>query len=155
MRNLTLEELGEKINLTRQRVCMLEYGRLKPDNARKCAEALDVNIFTILGEDALAVIPETQEDKKALIRTINEINIKKDEQETGSTKFVLKVTKMTDYELKDYHDELFKKTLTMREKMRLDSISKEDRKELCDEMLMAMLGMKLAIEEAFNRLMNN
>ena len=152
-KGLTLQEVGEMINLSKQRVCMLENNRLKPENAKKCAKALDKNVFEVMGLDALALIPETQEDKKTLIKTINSIPVRKNEKPEG-VRFVLKTTNMTDYELKDYYDGLYNETMDISRKIKTDNISAKKRKELCDELLMTLFGLRLATGEAFKRLLN-
>lgn len=74
-KGLTLEELGSKVGLSRQRICMLENSKLKPANAKKCAEALGENVFDVLGLDSLALLPKTKADKKALLKIINDIEV--------------------------------------------------------------------------------
>lgn len=70
---LTQEQLGEKIGISKAGVSHLEKNKICPETARKCADILGENSFAILGADALKAIPRSDEDKRILIETINNL----------------------------------------------------------------------------------
>lgn len=65
-------ELCEMMNITRQSLWNYETKTLPAKTAVKFAEVLGVNVFELLGKDALTLLPLTQEDKDFLIATILE-----------------------------------------------------------------------------------
>lgn len=67
---LTQEKLGKKLGISKAGVSYYEKHRLSPELAVKCAEALGENPFALLGTDALAAIPTTEDDKQILIEMI-------------------------------------------------------------------------------------
>ena len=67
---LTQEQLGEKLGISKAGVSHLEKNNLCPKTAKKIAQIFDENVFALLGTDVLKEIPKTEEDKKALIETI-------------------------------------------------------------------------------------
>ena len=69
-RGLNQRELGEKLGLTDASVSLAEHSKLPVKTALKAAEILDINVFALLGTDALRIIPLTEADKEALIEVI-------------------------------------------------------------------------------------
>jgi transcriptional regulator with XRE-family HTH domain len=65
-------ELCKMMNITRQSLWNYETKTLPAKTAVKFAEVLGVNVFELLGKDALTLLPLTQEDKDFLIATILE-----------------------------------------------------------------------------------
>lgn len=72
---LNQRELGEKIGLGDATISLAEHSKLPVKTALKAAKVLNVNAFTLLGTDALRLIPKTEEDREALIETIKNIVI--------------------------------------------------------------------------------
>lgn len=70
---LTQEQLGEKLGISKAGVSHLEKNKICPETAQKCADILGENVFAILGTDALKAIPQSDEDKRILIETINNL----------------------------------------------------------------------------------
>ena len=70
---LTQEQLGEKLGISKAGVSHLEKNKICPETAQKCADILGENVFAILGTDALKSIPHSEEDKRILIETINNL----------------------------------------------------------------------------------
>lgn len=67
---ITQTELAEKIGVTKQGLCFNEKGKCSVAVAEKAAEALNENIFEILGADSFVILPKTDEDKTILINII-------------------------------------------------------------------------------------
>jgi transcriptional regulator with XRE-family HTH domain len=67
---LNQRQLGEKIGLKDASVSLAEHSKLPIKTAQKAAEVLNVNVFALLGTDALRIVPKTKEDKEALIEVI-------------------------------------------------------------------------------------
>ena len=72
-KGLNQRELGEKLGLTDASISLAEHSKLPVKTAIKAAEVLGVNVFSLLGADALRVLPLTAEDKEALIQVIREL----------------------------------------------------------------------------------
>ena len=72
-KGLNQRELGDKLGLNDATVSLAEHNKLPVKTALKCSEILDVNVFTLLGTDVLRLVPETEEDKKALIEVIKNL----------------------------------------------------------------------------------
>lgn len=70
---ITQQALADKIGVTKQGLSFNEVGKTNPKMAGAIAEALGENIFTVLGADALVLLPRTAEDKEILIQMIREL----------------------------------------------------------------------------------
>ena len=70
---LTQEELGKKLGLSRAGVNYLEKHKLTAKAALKCAQALDENVFTLLGSDVFQILPSTEEDREALSKIVSSL----------------------------------------------------------------------------------
>lgn len=74
LKGMTQGELGEKLGgITKAAVSFAEKNHISVNMAKNCAEILGVNMFSILGTDALKAIPQTEEDKEILINIIKEL----------------------------------------------------------------------------------
>lgn len=71
--NLTQEELGDKLGISKAGVCHLEKNNIAYRTAKKCAEILNENVFEIMGTNVLKVIPKTEEEKQILIEMIKKL----------------------------------------------------------------------------------
>lgn len=69
-KGLNQKQLGEKLGLTDASVSLAEHSKLPVKTAIKASEILGVNVFSLLGADALRIVPLTEEDKKSLIEVI-------------------------------------------------------------------------------------
>ena len=69
-KGLNQRQLGEKLGLTDASISLFEHSKLPVKNAIKIAEILDVNVFSLLGTDALRIVPTSEADKEALIEII-------------------------------------------------------------------------------------
>lgn len=69
-KGLNQRQLGEKLGLTDASISLFEHSKLPVKNALKIAEILDVNVFSLLGTDALRIVPTSEADKEALIEII-------------------------------------------------------------------------------------
>lgn len=67
---LNQRELGEKTGFSDASISFFEHSTLSVKHAKVIAEALNVNIFALLGADALRILPTTEEDKQILIDMI-------------------------------------------------------------------------------------
>lgn len=72
-KGLNQRELGEKLGLTDASVSLAEHSKLPVKTALKASEILNVNVFSLLGTDALRIVPKTEEEKEALIKVIKEL----------------------------------------------------------------------------------
>lgn len=72
MKGLSQPELGNKIGVTRASVSYTEKHHLSVHKAKIYAEALGTDVFTVLGKDVLKIIPQTEEEKQAVIKAILE-----------------------------------------------------------------------------------
>ena len=72
-KGLNQRELGEKLGLGDAAISLAEHSKLPVKTALKAAEILDTNAFTLLGADALRLVPKTEEDKEALIAVIRSL----------------------------------------------------------------------------------
>ncbi len=66
-------ELAEKMGMTKQGVSFNETVKASPKTVLRVAEILNENVFDILGSDALVLLPKTEEDKRILIKMIEEL----------------------------------------------------------------------------------
>lgn len=73
MHGLTQEQLGNKLGLTRAAINFMEKHKLSAKNAVKCAEALNVSPFYLLGIDVFKLVPKTETDKEILISIIKDL----------------------------------------------------------------------------------
>ena len=76
--NLTISELCKLTvgSSNRNNVVKHEKGKITTSKAAlKYAAVLNENVFDILGDDVLLILPKTQEDKEKLLKTINEIKV--------------------------------------------------------------------------------
>lgn len=70
---ITLTELASKIGITKQALSLNEKGHLNVRVAQKAADILGENVFDVLGEDALVLLPSNAEEKEKLIKMIQEL----------------------------------------------------------------------------------
>lgn len=76
---LSVSDLCEQVYGTRHHNSVSKHennGITTAKAALKYAEALNENVFDILGDDVLLVKPKTQEDKQKLLQIINGYEIK-------------------------------------------------------------------------------
>lgn len=59
-------KLAKKCGITYQGISIAENGRLSADLAVKVANALDENVFSVLGAQAFVIQPKTAEDVQVL-----------------------------------------------------------------------------------------
>ena len=71
--NLTQEQLGEQLGISKAGVCHLEKNNIASRTAKKCAEILGENVFDVMGSDVLKIVPKTEEDKEILINVIRNL----------------------------------------------------------------------------------
>ena len=72
-----LEELAGKMGVTKQILCLSEKRRISARTATKAAEALEENVFDILGSDVFVVMPKTEEDVKIIKAVLDELCLSK------------------------------------------------------------------------------
>lgn len=70
---LTQEQLGDMLGVSKAAISYLEKHRIGLKAAQTCANALNENVFSILGEDALRIAPKTEDDKRILISMIESL----------------------------------------------------------------------------------
>ena len=72
---ITQKELARKVGVTYQRISSAENGtNMSPTLAIKIAEALNENVFRVLGPSSFVVEPKTQEDKEILCALLQNEN---------------------------------------------------------------------------------
>ena len=72
-KGLNQRDLGDKLGLNDATISLAEHSKLPVKTAIRASEILDVNVFTLLGTDVLRLVPQTEEDKKALIEVIKDL----------------------------------------------------------------------------------
>ncbi len=74
---MTVKELCFRAHGNRNHsvIILHENGRLTPKAASKYAAVLNENVFDLLGEDALALIPRTLEEKQKLLDIVRNIKV--------------------------------------------------------------------------------
>lgn len=67
---MTQTELADAIRVSKTAIVNAELGVISVEMAKKCASVLQVNVFSILGKDALKIQPESTEDRDILLAEI-------------------------------------------------------------------------------------
>ena len=67
---ITQQELAKRLGITKQCLCYTEKTKCSLKVAKKIAMELNENVIDLLGEDALLVKPETEEDVNRLISIV-------------------------------------------------------------------------------------
>ena len=68
--------LANQIGVTKQALCFAEKGNCSFTMAKKVSDALDENIFDVLGTDALTCLPRNEQEKEKLIEMIQNIEVR-------------------------------------------------------------------------------
>ncbi len=70
---ITQKELGKMVNLGKASISHIEKNTLTEKRAEQFAKILNENKFALLGTDALQVLPKTEEEKRILIKIIEDL----------------------------------------------------------------------------------
>ena len=70
-KGLTMQELAKLVGVSRTGLGLAENGHLSISLAQKCSKVLEVNVFELLGEDALVLPVTCNEDIIAIVHTLN------------------------------------------------------------------------------------
>ena len=72
---LNLHDLGEKVGCNHNNIIAQEHSRLTAKRALIYANALGENVFDILGEDVLVLLPKTQTEKDKILSIVSNIKV--------------------------------------------------------------------------------
>ena len=67
---VTQKELAKKLGMHTHALSYAECNKCGVETAKAVAEAFGENVFYVLGEDALKLLPKTEEDFAALQKTL-------------------------------------------------------------------------------------
>ena len=71
-KHMTQKELADKVGAHVHAIGYAENNKVGVELAQKIADVLGENVFEVLGKDAFRKIPETEEDKDIIKKTIKE-----------------------------------------------------------------------------------
>lgn len=69
-RGVTLRSLSSRVGVSPQGINYAEKNRLTPELAEKVSNALNCNVFELLGDDVYVIVPEREEDICVLIKDL-------------------------------------------------------------------------------------